>query len=501
VDSRSAQTQRATGAKRLGVRAAALPNMDIRSLLLVRNGVEHDARVLRAARVAERALGGRALVVGVATAASPPGQTTAEGIAIVRLPARSPRMEYLAQRIERSLRRRWSAGTRAAGASSTGGRTVVPAPHARLHVGPPRLTPPERARRILSGLSYALQAVALARRSGAELVQANDWNTMWAGLFIKYLTGARLVYDSHELWADRNGRWEWRPWLLACEALFVRLADEVLTSSPGYADALASRYRTARPAVIRNIPERHATIPAGAQAGLSPPCDRASPSHSHHSHLCEQSEAGGIAADGGGRPAVSLIVYIGGLMPGRGLEQMIDALPLIPEVRLRAVGPGASRYRASLLSRAQAAGVADRLELCAPVPPAEVGGALAGAAAGLCLIQPICRSYELCLPNKLFEYTAAGVPVLVSDLPVIATVVRNEGFGEVAPAGDCPHAIATSLRRMLEPDSWALNAGRALAFAASHGWADEARTLEVLYGQVASDSPRDAFIGKHFNGS
>ena len=385
-----------------------LPESEIRGVLLVRNGIDHDARVLRAARVAEGALGGRTLVVGVATAGAPAGEAVVEDVAVVRLPARPPTVERLTRTLTRS-RQRWATrGRRPANAETVevdpdafaAGAADAAAP-AAARTRRPRLTLTERLRRIFSGIFYASQAVALARGANPELVQANDWNTMWAGLCVKYLCGARLVYDSHELWADRNGRWEWRPWLIACEALFVRAADEVLTSSPGYAAVIATRYRTRRPTVVRNIPERNAAE-----------------THAHTGPL---------------RPALPLIVYIGGLMPGRGLEQMIDALALLPQAHLRAVGPGAPQYRASLITRAQRAGVADRLELRAPVAPGEVAAALAEAAAGLCLIQPICRSYELCLPNKLFEYAAAGVPVLASDLPVIGALVRRDGFGVLTP--------------------------------------------------------------------
>jgi glycosyltransferase involved in cell wall biosynthesis len=467
------------------------PSSEIRSLLLVRNGVDHDARVLRAARVAERTLGGRALVVGAATTASPAGPATVEGIAVVRLPARAPRIADLVESIERS-RRRWAGRLSGAGAGSragrrtakhargagtrAGGRAATPAGVESPTTGS-QLAPAVRGRRIIGGISYTLQAVGLARRVRAELVHANDWNTMWAGLFVKYLGGAQLVYDSHELWADRNGRWEWRPWLLLSEALFVRAADEVLTSSPGYADVLAARYRTPRPTVVRNIPENRFAIPAELPAGSSGVQDGALPRSAARSRARERPVA---ASADGGRPAVALVVYVGGLMPGRGLERMIDALPLIPEARLRAIGPVAPRYRASLLTRAEAAGVADRLELRAPVPPTEVGSALAGAAVGLCLIQPICRSYELSLPNKLFEYAAAGVPVLASDLPVIGELVRRDGFGVLTSAED-PHTIAASLERLLEPGSWRLAAQRARVFAATHNWASEARTLATAY--------------------
>jgi glycosyltransferase involved in cell wall biosynthesis len=434
---------------------AVLGGSEIRNLLLVRNGVDHDARVLRAARVAARTLGARTLVVGVATAGVPAGEATVEGVAVMRLPARPPTVERLTRSLTRSRRRRAARSRRSeeaetveldTRASTAGAADVAARTSPRASRRP--LTLAERLRRVLSGIFYASQAVAVARRANPELVQANDWNTMWAGLCVKYLCGARLVYDSHELWADRNGRWEWRPWLLVCEALFVRAADEVITSSPGYAEVIAARYRIRRPTVVRNIPERPATE-AGADA--SPP-----------------------------RPARPIIVYIGGLMPGRGLEQMIDALALLPQAHLRAVGPGATSYRGSLTTRAQRAGVADRLELCAPVAPGEVADALAGAAAGLCLIQPICRSYELCLPNKLFEYTAAGVPVLASELPVIGTLVRREGFGVLAPPGN-PAAIAASFEHLLEPENWMPAARRARAFADAHGWTGEARALEDAY--------------------
>jgi glycosyltransferase involved in cell wall biosynthesis len=298
-------------------------------------------------------------------------------------------------------------------------------------------------------VSFAWQALAVARRERPALVHANDWNTMWCAVAIKLVCHTHLVYDSHELWPDRNGRWEWRPWLLASEALFMRVADAVITASPGYADALAARYRVAAPTVIRNIPDGP---PATASEPQTPP----------------------------------LVVYVGGLLPGRGLEQTIDALALAPAIRLRAVGPGSPEYRASLLERAGALGVADRIELSAPVPPGAVHEVLARATAGLCLIQPVCRSYELTLPNKLFEYAAAGVPVLASDMPVIAALVRGEDLGEVVPADDPPR-IAAGLERLVDPARRSEAARRSCTFAQANGWRAESARLAALYARVLSE--------------
>ena len=51
----------------------------------------------------------------------------------------------------------------------------------------------------------------IAARERPALVHCNDHNTMWAGLAVRALWGGAVVYDSHELWADRNLRPEWRP--------------------------------------------------------------------------------------------------------------------------------------------------------------------------------------------------------------------------------------------------------------------------------------------------
>ena len=278
------------------------------------------------------------------------------------------------------------------------------------------------------------------------LLHCNDWNTMWIGVAAKLGRGTHVVYDTHELWADRNGRPELRPWLLAAEALFVRAADEVVTTSPGYADELARRYRITPPTLVRNLP------------------------------------AGG-ATDGAHPVAPPTLVYVGGLLRGRGLEQAIAALALVPELHISLIGPVAEPYRAELLAAAERAGVAGRVTLRGPVPPEEVVAALSGAAMGLCLIQPICRSYELTLPNKLYEYAAAGVPVLASDLPVIASTVREWDAGEVVPPSD-PTAIAAGMARLLDPERAEQCRAGARAMARASRWEDEREVLAGVYRRV-----------------
>jgi glycosyltransferase involved in cell wall biosynthesis len=192
-----------------------------------------------------------------------------------------------------------------------------------------------------------------------------------------------------------------------------------------------------------------------------------------------------VAVEGEPGPGPPLAVYIGGLMPGRGLEQMIGAMPRVPEIVLRAIGPGKDSYRSHLLRAADAAGVADRVELAPPVPPSSIPKDLVGAAIGVCLIQPICRSYDLSLPNKLLEYAAGGVPVLASDLPVIAQVVRENHLGEVVLPDD-PESIAAGIRRLLEPSVRAAAVQGTRAFVRTNTWERERELLAAVYGTVGA---------------
>jgi glycosyltransferase involved in cell wall biosynthesis len=257
-----------------------------------------------------------------------------------------------------------------------------------------------------------------------------------------------VVYDAHEIWPDRNGRPEARWWLLACEALFVRVADAVVTASPGFADVMSRRYRIPRPEVILNVPPR----PAGA---------------------APERESG-----------AGTVVYAGALTAHRGLEQAIAALRAVPQARLRLLGPGHAAFRDGLLSRAERLGVGDRVEILPAVPPAKVVEALRDADAGLALFQPVCLSHELVAPNKLFEYMVAGLPVVGSDLPFIAGFLGEWRFG-VAVAPDDAHAIAAGLRAVLDPERNRAFRAAAARAAQETTWEREGRRLAAVYVRAA----------------
>jgi glycosyltransferase involved in cell wall biosynthesis len=406
------------------------------AVVLVRNGIRHDARVLREARLLE-SIGFETTVVGVATGATAePCPGPPEGIRAIWLDPGGGLRATL-RRIG-SRRSRDRNGDRWAPTQAT-----APAPaSATLRRG--------RLRRLVATADYYRRGIGIVRRIRPQLIHANDYNTAWIGVVGKWLTGSRLVYDSHELWPDRNLRPEPRLWLMLCELLFVRAADEVITTSPGYAEVLARRYRIEAPRVVRNVPGWTAEPSREPQSGGAP-----------------------------------LAVYFGALTRNRGLITALRALALVPELRMRFVGPEAWGYRRDLAALAAELGVAGRLQILDPVPPDRAATVLADASLGLALIEPACLSYRLTLPNKLYEYVAAGLPVLSSDVPVLAGEVRRHRIGLTADPGD-PVAVAAAIRAMLEPAAQRRFRDSASRLATEAVWSREQLGLASVYAALAS---------------
>ena len=213
------------------------------ALILVFGPVTHDSRILREAATL-RDLGFDVSIAGVVSADEQQTEVSINGFRVIRL---TP-VESLRRLLRRASDSRPS--------SASGGES---GPAARS-VG--RTEPRFAAlRRLAISAAYYVQGAALVRRVSPQLVHANDYNTMWIGIAAKLLRGSRLVYDAHELWPDQ-GRPEWRKWLVACEWLFLRLADTAVAANPGISKTMARRYRVAPPVVVRNVAERVVRSPA-----------------------------------------------------------------------------------------------------------------------------------------------------------------------------------------------------------------------------------------------
>ncbi|OLT38917.1 hypothetical protein BJF86_09830 [Serinicoccus sp. CNJ-927] len=294
-----------------------------------------------------------------------------------------------------------------------------------------------------------------------DVVHANDGNTLAPSWWIAQRTGARLVYDAHELWRHRNVRQD-RPVAPHVEALIestvLRQAAGVITVSPSIVAWLQETYDLPEtPTLVRNVPR-----PAvGGAPGR---------------------EQGRLRALAGLGPEQQVIAYGGRITTSRGIEETLEAMTHLGEqVHLVLLGYGEVGYLAALRRRITDLGLEARVHFVGAVAPPEVSTALADADVSVVYVRPICLSYRYSLPNKLFESIHAGIPVVAADLPDTAELVRELGVGEIFSAQSPADLAATIEQVLADPTPYA-----AAARAAAHGltWTAEEERLLGLYARV-----------------
>jgi glycosyltransferase involved in cell wall biosynthesis len=160
----------------------------------------------------------------------------------------------------------------------------------------------------------------------------------------------------------------------------------------------------------------------------------------------------GPRADVAGR----YVIFVGGLVAWHGIGTMLTALqdPAWPaDVRLVIVGDGIER------GKVEAASSDPRLLWLGRQPYEAVPALLRGALAALCVIEDQDgRSASGVAPLKLFEAMACGVPVIASELPFQAEIVRQAQAGLVVPA-EAPERLAAAVRQLSENGETARSMG------------------------------------------
>lgn len=297
-----------------------------------------------------------------------------------------------------------------------------------------------------------------ARSTRPDVVHAHDAAMLLPGLAAARRSGARLVYDAHELAGGVPYRSRtWAAAVAAVEGFGAPRADATITVSDGIAAQLGERYRLRRPAaVIRNLPD------------LPPPGSAGAPALRRELGI-------------GDAP---LVLHQGAVADGRGCETLLRALGLLADAHLLFLGADGA-YAEHLRAVAGECAVAERTHFLAPVPPEVLLSHTAQADVGVSLLEDSCENHRLALPNKLFEYVAAGLPVVVSDLPEGGRLVRSRGIGwcaDPARAESVAAALQTALDRQ---DGEGLRARIARA-ASELTWEREKGRLLAVYDELAA---------------
>lgn len=256
-----------------------------------------------------------------------------------------------------------------------------------------------------------LRALLVIARSDADLVVLPDPELFLLGSVTARLTGKSPVIDIHEDYRRSAISRDWVPgwarWLVSAGA---RVAVGMGRLAAGTVVVAASELARAGDVVVLNVPDPGSLVPA--------------------------------PYDGSRR-----LVYVGDVTIARGVDTMLEALSILGgEFRLVLIGGVEATARERVDMLATHLGVADLLDLVGRIDHTRAWQLASGALAGLSLLTP-APAYLEAKATKLWEYMAIGLPVIVTDLPGQAGLVRL-----IHPSLVCRTAeeVAMAARRLAE---------------------------------------------------
>jgi glycosyltransferase involved in cell wall biosynthesis len=283
-----------------------------------------------------------------------------------------------------------------------------------------------------------------------DVLVANDTDTLLANFLVSKLRYKPLVFDSHELFPEVPelvGRKFVKTFWKTIEKLIIPRIRYAYTVNESMAGILKEKYNTPFE-IIRNVPLR--------SSGYHVP---------EHPVNFDTSK--------------NIIVYQGVVNVARGLELAIESVALLDETILVIIGQG--DIKTQLTDMVIERGLEDKIKFIDRMPPEELLWYTRQANLGIVFEENIGLNSYYALPNKVFDFIKAGVPVLASDLPEIGKLVKEYHVGEVLHSRE-PELVAKQMRTMLE-DKHKMASYHTNALAASEQlcWELEQEKLKNIY--------------------
>lgn len=266
-----------------------------------------------------------------------------------------------------------------------------------------------------------------------DFCHLHDLDLALAIPIIRLLTGAKIIYDSHEAFPerfllDKRIPEPFRPFVKTIvdfiEKGLVRFAHQVITADD---------------------PTCHSFLKTKL------PCDTVFNYPLLKIFDTDEEKLMVVKAKYAGRPS---IIYQGTMSEDRGLFHMIDALSIIkkqiPTILLRLVGLENCTLRKEVEKRARAQDLSGEIEIVPWMHHREIAYSLKSSQIGLIPFQPE-EKYKRNIPIKIFEYMACGLPIIGADLPPIANFLQKVDAG-ILYDSMCPEELAHWVLELL-PDS------------------------------------------------
>ena len=310
-----------------------------------------------------------------------------------------------------------------------------------------RFLPKIKYFQIFKYLEIVFRMFFAALKYNPTIIHAHDLNTLPIGRMIAKVSGAKLIYDSHEYWADVgvvNARY-FSKVLMIFEKYFLKKVDVCITVSSNIAELIEKNYSIPKPIVVRNVPEQW-KMDSKQQLRLSI----------------------GISTD------VILILYQGYIV-GNGVHHLKEAFKKVKgNAVLVFLGNG---EEVESLKQDNFPGI----YFHPSVTYEKLASFTSDADIGVLSIQGINQSKFNALPNKMFEYINGGLALVASNLPEMRRLIDEYNMGLVYTDGNIDE-LADSINKLVN------NYGLLKKFkinsricATEINWENEKKILEDIY--------------------
>jgi glycosyltransferase involved in cell wall biosynthesis len=274
-----------------------------------------------------------------------------------------------------------------------------------------------KARVMVINASIILRMISLGFRKKYDIYHSNDLNTLPQGYICSKwrLRKKTLIYDSHEVQTSRTGYGTIHGLL---EKILIKRIDSMLVENHTRAKFNEDLYGF-YPHVVHNYPFKIDPLSQGKV-------------NIHQLlHLQEDEK---------------ILLYQGGIQTGRGLDKLIQAVPLFTEGIVVLVGDG--KIKPELQTMVTKMGLEDKVRFIPKVPLSDLPSYTRNAYLGFQVLNNVCFNHYSASSNKLFEYMMVGVPVIACNFPEIKRVVEGDQIG-ICIDSHSSEQIASAVNQLL----------------------------------------------------
>lgn len=289
----------------------------------------------------------------------------------------------------------------------------------------------------------------------ADAFHANDLDTLLPNYLVAKLRRKPLIYDTHEYFTGvpeiQHRRMVKQVWTLVESAIFPRL-KHIFTVNDSIAELYFKDYGI-RPEVIRNVPDTDSLTIHHTRSTLAMPEDK-----------------------------FILILQGNGINVHRGAEEAVLAMKELQQAILYIIGSGdAIPTIKALIAKNQ---LEDKVKLISRLPYREMMQYTANANIGLSLDKDNNINYRFSLPNKVFDYLNAGIPILGSRLPEIEKIINETNAGMLIDQVN-EISIATVINQLIQnTEQYQTLKTNAVLSSNRYSWKNEVKPLLKVYGEV-----------------